>query len=250
MTHLRLRRATVAVLLRARGERGLTVVEVLAGCAIMSVVTGAIALLIGTSVQSKVISASRSADTQTARATVAWMAERLRQAGFDVLPSAQSQVRCQDRVVAQDSLLLPTSNSVYVTGNIYNDTTTSPPYPVITIGYYLAADPGGSGHTVVMEYNQPCSSGSTVIATYSTRLSNPKINVTSLTFHYFDTNGNAVTNLTSASTIREIQIINVSMTVQRTEGRSGVQTQTFQENVKLLDPEPNANDWQDLNENF
>jgi hypothetical protein len=152
-------------------------------------------------------------------------------------------------VVAQDTNLQPTANSVYVTGDIYN-TSTSPPYPVATMGYYLAADPGGSGNQVVMEYNQPCSSGATSIATYSTRLSNPKISVTSLTFHYFDANGNAVTNLTTASAIRQIAIINVSLTVQGTEGRSGAQTQTFQRNVKLWDPEPNANTWVDLNENF
>ena len=234
--------------LRGYDQRGMTVVEVLVACALMAIVTGAIALLIGTSVQSKVISASRSADTETARATLAWMSDRLRNAGFNVLPSAQSQLRCKDRVVAQDTSLLPTTNSVYVSGEMLKTDTIAGDQD-LTIGYYLGTD-SGTGNQVIMEYNQPCSSGSTAISTYSTRLSNPKISVTSLTFQYFDANGNAVTNLTSASAIRQIQIISISLTVQGIEGRSGVQTQTFQRNVKLWDPEPNANNFLDLNENF
>jgi type II secretory pathway pseudopilin PulG len=242
-------RPATAVPFRARDERGMTVVEVLVACALMAIVTGAIAILMGTSVQSKVISASRSADTETARATLAWMSDRLRNAGFNLLPSAQSQLRCKDRVVAQDSTLLPTASSVYVSGEMLKTDTIAGDQD-LTIGYYLAADPGGSGNQVVMEYNQPCSSGATNISTYSKRLSNPKINVTNLALLYFDANGAAVTNLSSASLIRQIQIISISLTVQGTEGRSGVQTQSFQRYLKLWDPEPNANNFLDLNENF
>jgi hypothetical protein len=176
------------------------------------------------------------------------MSDRLRNAGLNLVPSAQAQLRCKDRVVAQDTSLLPTANSVYVSGDMLN-TVTSPPYPLATIGYYLATDPG-TGNQVVMEYNQPCSSGATAVSTYSTRLSNPKISVTNLALQYFDANGNAVTNLTTASAIRQIQIISISFTVQGTEGRSGVQTQIFQRYVQLWDPEPNANNWANLNENY
>ena len=227
----------------------MTVVEILVASALMAVVVGAIAIMIGTSVQSKVISASRSADTETARVTLAWISDRLRNAGLNVQPSAQSQLRCKDRVVAQDTSLLPTANSVYVSGEMLKTDTTAGDQD-LTIGYYLATDPGGSGNQVVMEYNQPCSSGSTAISTYSTRLSNPKISVTNLAFQYFDASGNAVTNLTSASAIRQIQIISIAMTVQASEGRSLTQTQVFTRYVQLWNPEPNANSWVDANENY
>jgi len=241
-------RRTARLLFSLHDHRGMTVVEILVASALMAVVTGAIAILIGASVQSKMISASRSADTETARVTLEWMSDRLRNAGLNVLPSAQSQLRCKDRVVAQDTSLLPTANGVYVSGEILNTNTTAGD-EVATIGYYLATD-SGTGNQVVMEYNQPCSSGATAISTYSTRLSNPKISVTSLAFQYFDASGNAVTNLGSASAIRQIQIISIAITVQSSEGRSGVQTQVFTRNVQFWDPEPNANTWVDLNENF
>ena len=233
---------------RGHDQRGLTVVEVLVASALMAIVTGAIAILMGASVQSKVISASRAADTETARATLDWMADRFRNAGFNLQPSAQAELRCKDRVVAQDTYLLPTTTSVYVSGEVRKTDTTAGDEDA-TVGYYLATD-SGTGNQVVMEYNQPCSSGSTAISTYSTRLSNPKISVTNLAFQYFDANGNAITNLTIASQIRQIQIISILLTVQGFEGRSGVQTQLFQRNVKFWDPEPNANNWVDLNENF
>src|ERR1700736_4777626 len=82
VNRLRGRRAATAPLC-GHPERGMTVVEVLVACALMAIVTGAIAILMGTSMQSKVISASRSADTETARATLAWMSDRLRNAGFN-----------------------------------------------------------------------------------------------------------------------------------------------------------------------
>jgi Tfp pilus assembly protein PilW len=241
-------RREVIVAHRFHDQQGLTVVEILVASALMAIVTGAVALLIGTSVQSKVISATRSADTQTARATLAWMSDRLRHAGFNTLPSAQSQLRCKDRVVAQDASLLPTANSVYVSGEIWNTNTTAGDENV-TVGYYLSTDPV-TGNQVVMEYNQPCSSGSTAIATYSKRLSNPKISVTNLAFQYFSSTGTAITNLTSPTQIRLIQIISISMTVLGKEGRSGQQTQVFNRYVLFWDPEPSANTWVDVNENY
>ena len=247
MNHLCGRRATVASL-HVQNERGLTMFEILVATALLAIVSGAISILMGTAVKSKVISASRSADTETARATLDWMSDRLRNAGFNLKPGAQAQLRCKDRVVAQDTSLLPTTTSVYVSGEIRKTDTTAGDEDA-TYGYYLATD-SGTGNQVVMEYNQPCSAGSTAISTYSYPLSNPKISVTNLAFQYIDANGNAVTNLTSASQIRQIQLISISLTVQGKEGTSGVQTQTFHANVKFWDPEPNANNWVDRNENF
>jgi len=230
-------------------QRGLTVIEILVATAIMGIVAGAISILMGAAVQSKMISAGRTNDTGAARTALAWMSDRLRQAGFNVKPSLQPQLRCKDRIVAQDPTLYPTANSVYFSGEILNTNTVAGD-EVATFGYYLATDPG-TGNQVIMEYKQPCSTGATSVATYSTRLSNPKVNVTSLTFQYFDANGNAVTNLTSATAIRTIQIVSVSLTVQSTEGKYGAQTEAYLNRfVNLWDPEPNANNWVDLNESF
>ncbi len=40
------------------------------------------------------------------------------------------------------------------------------------------------------------------------------------------------------------------MSVQGTQGSSGVQAQTWTRDVLLRNPEPNANNWVNLNENF
>jgi len=233
---------------RVHDQQGLTVVEIIVASALMGIIAGAISFMIGAAVQSKMISAARSNDTETARRTLEWMSDRLRQAGFNVKPSAQIQLRCKDRVVAQDATLLPTANSVYFSGELLK-TDTQAGDQVATFGYYLAADPG-TGNRVVMEYNQPCSAGATLISAYSNRLSNPKINVTNLTFQYFDANGNAVTNLTSPAAIRTIQLVSVSLTVQGLEGTSKTQTQTVSRSVMFWDPDPTANNWVDVNENF
>lgn len=229
-------------------ERGLTVLEVLVGIAIMAVVGGAISILVGSALQAKMISSVRSSDTETARSTLEWMTERIRNAGLNLQPSGQTQLRCKDMVVAQDLSLLPTTTSLYISGDMLN-TVTVPPYPDVTIGYYLGSDPVTNA-TVVMEYNQACTGGSTSVAANSTPLSSPKLTILSLSFQYFDTTGATVTNLTSATAIRTIRIISVSLTVQGSEGRSGVQTQTLKRYVLLRNPEPNANNWLDQNENF
>jgi len=254
------------MLRRDHNQRGLTVVEILVSTALMAVIAGAIAILMGAAVQSKMISASWSADTQSARITLAWMAERLGQAGFNVSPLESSpynqvayQPRCKDRVVAQDPILLPTANSVYISGEIPYVTGSIPGSHVVTIGYYLATD-AGTGNQVIMEYNQTCV-GATSVAANSTRLSNPKVNVTALTFNYYDGSGNALTPpfTTSsppppAGTIRTIQIISISLTVKSTEGKYGKQTEIYLNRyVRLWEPEPYANSaannkWIDFNE--
>ncbi len=230
------------------GQRGLTILEVLIGIAVMAIVGGAISILVGTAVRAKVISSVRSSDTETARSTLEWMAERIRNAGLNLQPSSQPQLRCRDRVVAQDVALYPTLTSVYVSGEMLN-TNTAAGDEDITLGYYLGSDPV-TGATVVMEYKQACSAGATQVAANSTPLSNPKLTILSLAFQYYDGAGAVVTNLTVAAQIRRIQIISLSLTVQGSEGQSGVQTQTLTRYVALRNPEANANNWVDQNENF
>jgi Tfp pilus assembly protein PilW len=231
-----------------RAQTGLTAVEVLVGIMLMAVVTAAMSILVGAAVQSKVITATRSADTETTRRTLDWMSERLRNAGLNLNPNLQSVNRCMDRVVAQDSALLPTANSVYVSGEIIN-TDTIAGNEDITIGYYLGSDPA-TGAQVVMEYRQSCSSGLTDVADNSQPLSNPKITVAGLTFDYFGPNGDQITDLTTPSSIQQIRMIRISMTVQNSEGTSSIQIQTLTRDVTLRNPEPNANNWVDINEAY
>ena len=240
----------------AHDQRGLTVVEILVASALMMIIAGAIAILMGAAVQSKMISAGWSTDTQSARITLSWMSDRIRQAGVNVDPAVQKlspysyTSRCWDRVVAQDAAMLPVTtpstantNGLYVTGEIPYTGGTTPGTNLRTIGYYLKTD-AGTGNTVIMEYNELCSTKTDNISGSSTRLSNPKINVTQLTFSYYDANGNQVTNLTTASTIQGIQVIGISLKVQSTEGKYGKQTEVYLSRyVRLWDPEPTLNSW-------
>jgi len=228
----------------------MTVMEVLVGMTIMVIAAGAISFLVGAATQSKMTSVVRMADTETARESLEWMSERLRNAGFNLQPSTQTTfpTRCKDRVVAQDSLLYPTANAVYVSGEFLDVVGTTPGTNAITLGYYLGADPT-TGTTVIMEYNQTCA-GATSIAANSKPLSNPTVTVTGLTFSYYTSTGTTVSNLTSTASIQTIKIIKIVMTVQTSQGTSGTQTQTLTRYVLLRNPEPNANNWMDLNENF
>ncbi len=224
----------------------MTLAEVLVAAALMAIIAGAFSILVGAAVRSKMITSMRSADAQTARQTLEWMSERLRNAGFNVNPTDSAQAafpnRCKDRVVALpastgDPEMRPTSGRVYVSGEMLNSDTTSG-NEIITIGYFVGTD-SSTGRQVVMEYRKACggSSESTV------PLSDPRIQVTSLRFTYYGPNGVEVTSLTSAGHIRRIQMIRIALQVQGQEGTSGVQAQSWTRDVMLRNPEPNANVW-------
>src|SRR4029077_6367344 len=191
---------------------------------------------------------SRSVNIETARRTLDWMSERLRKAALNLKPSLQSANRCKDRIVAQDPPLLPTTNSLYVSGEIIN-TDTVAGNETMTVGYYVGSDPG-TGNQVVMEYRQSCSAGATDVTDNSQPLSSPKVTVTALTFQYFGANGDQIIDLTTPSSIQQIRMIRISMTVQGSEGTSGSQTETLTRDVTLRNPEPNANNWLDVNEAY
>lgn len=224
----------------------MTLAEVLVAAALMAIIAGAFSILVGAAVRSKMITSMRSADTQTARQTLEWMSERLRNAGFNVHPTDSAQAafpnRCKDRVVALppstgDPEMRPTSGRVYVSGEILNSNATSGD-EIITLGYFLSAD-ASTGRQVVMERRKACQG--TLESTVP--LSDPRIQVTSLQFRYFGPNGVEVTDLTSAAHIRRIQMIRVTLQVQGQEGTSGVQAQSWTRDVMLRNPEPNANVW-------
>jgi hypothetical protein len=200
---------------------------------VLVTVVASISSLVGTSVRGKMIVASRTADTVTARQTLEWMSERLRNAGLDILPANQAELRCKDMVVAQDAALRPQANSIYVSGEIINTNTNSGDQ-VITLGYRL--DNG-----VVIEDRGSCS-GSWAPTTSS--VSDPRVTVNSLQFRYFEANGAEVTvPTTDVTAIQAIRLIEISLTVQRSEGTSGTDRQTFTRLVMLRNPKPDTNLW-------
>lgn len=212
---------------------------------LMAALAASMSTLVGVAVRSKLIVAVRSADTETARQTLEWMSERLRNAGLNLRPAEQGEVRCKDMVVAQDATLLPTAAAVYVNGEILNSDTVAG-NEVITVGYRLGSDPL-TGNQVVLEYERACTAGAAVA---TTPLSDPRVSVTSLSFDYFAGAGTRITDLTNPTEIRRIRLIRVSLTVQSQQGQSGVQTQTWTRDIMLRNPEPNANNWKNLNENI
>lgn len=210
----------------------MTLIEVMLTSLIMLIVIGSLATLVGTAVRSKVIVAVRSADTETGRQTLEWLTERLRNAGLNVLPSAQP-ARCQDMVVAQDAALRPTAGSVHVAGEILNTNTTAGD-EVIVLGYRLV-----SGR--IIQDQGTCAGGWSPVTSV---VSNPAITVTALSFRYFERNGTEVTVPTAdLEAMRKIRVIEVTLTVQGEEGNSGQQTQTFQRLVMLRNPRPDSSAW-------
>jgi type II secretory pathway pseudopilin PulG len=212
----------------------MTMVEVLVALAIMVVVAGSLATLVGASIRGKVITAARSADTETARQTLEWMSERMRNAGLNIRPALQPQPRCQDMVVAQDAALRPQPDRVYISGEVYN-TDTVAGNQVITLGYRLS---GGA----VLEDTGSCSVAGWAPTT--AQVSNPAVVVSGLTFRYFTRNGAEVAvPTTDITAIREIRLIEIAITVQAVQGSSGPQSQTFTRLLMLRNPRPDTNDW-------
>jgi type II secretory pathway pseudopilin PulG len=217
--------------LRRPAQAGISLIEVMVAMVIMTVVIGTIATLVGASVRSKMIVAVRSADTETARQTLEMMSERLRNAGLNIDPDAQPD-RCDDMVVAKDAALRPTASQVYVAGEIFNSNN-QPGDQVVVLGYLLS---GGR----VFEDRSACASW----APATSDVSDPRITVAGLTFRYFGPSGGEITvPTTDEEAIRSIRIIQVTITVQGQEGRSGLQTQSFSRLVMLRNPRPDRSDW-------
>lgn len=231
-------RAAWGLLAWCGGQRGATLLELLVAVVVILMLMGSLSVLVGAAVRSKMIVAVRSSDTETARQTLEWMSERLRNGGLNILPSAQAQTRCQDMVVAQDSSLRPQPDRVYVSGEIINTNTVAGD-EVITLGYRLQ---GGA----VIEERSSCV-GSWSPST--SQVSDPRVTVTSLAFTYYDRAGDVVTvPTTDVTAIRSIRVIGITLTVRGQEGTSGTQTQTFTRAVMLRNPRPDNNNWLDPQE--
>lgn len=223
-----------------RGQAGTTLVEMLVAILVMAVVIGTMSVLVGAAVRGKMIVAVRTADTESARQTLEWMSERLRNAGLNVYPGTQMELRCRDMVVAEDSGLRPRSGSVYVSGEILNSNLDAGD-EVITLGYRLE-------NGVVVEDRAPCSVAWNSSTVSSSAVSNPRIPVTSLVFRYFARTGDLIPvpvggQITDPGQVRGIRLIEITLTVQGEEGTSGAQTQTFTRLVMLRNPRPDVNNW-------
>ena len=216
---------------RHRGQAGISLVEVVVAMVIMTVVVGTIATLVGASVRSKMIVASRSSDTETARQALEMMSERLRNAGLYIDPAVQPD-RCDDMVVAKDPALRPTATQLYVAGEIFNANTTAGD-EVIVLGYRL------DGGRIVEDR-----SGCAVWAPTTADVSNPAIVVTSLLFRYFGPSGGEIAVPTAdEEAIRSIRAVQISLTVRAEQGRSGAQIQRFTRLVMLRNPRPDRSGW-------
>lgn len=222
------------------GQAGTTLVEMLVAILVMGMVIGAMSVLVGAAVRGKMIVAVRSADTESARQTLEWMSERLRNAGLNIYPSAQSRPRCKDMVVAEDSAFRPRSGSVYVSGEILNADTTAG-NDVITLGYQLE-------NGVVFEERARCDVDWNSSTVSKAAVSNPRVPVTALLFRYYERTGDRIDvpmggQITDPGLIRRIRLLEITLSVQGEEGRSGPQTQTFTRLVMLRNPRPDVNDW-------
>lgn len=235
---------TMMMKMRSVRERGLTLIEVLVGIMLVSVVALGMSSMVGTAIKTKLIIVNRTAGSETARQTLEWMAERIRNAGLNLQPTAQPQNRCKDMVVAQEVTMQPTGTSLYVSGEILNSNALAGD-EVITLGYFLGNDPD-TGKTVVMELSQGCGVGAVAV---TKPLSAARVTVNALSFLYYDVAGNQVTALTTVSEIRKIRIIRISLTAQTPDGTTGAQTVTLNRDIMLRNPEPNANNWINPNEN-
>lgn len=226
-----------------RAEGGVTLLEVLVSVGLMVTLAASMTTLVGVAVRSKHIVGLRATDTETARTTLEWMAERLRNAGLNLRPADQSEPRCQDMVVALDAALRPTASALYVSGEMLNSNTIAGD-EVITLGYRVGPDPV-SGVPVVMEYRQACTAGA---AATLRPLSDPRIRITELGFEYFAANGQRVTDLTTPDEIRRIRVVRITLRTESQQGASGVQRRTWARDVMLRNPEPHLNDWENPSE--
>ncbi|MDR7555689.1 MAG: prepilin-type N-terminal cleavage/methylation domain-containing protein [Armatimonadota bacterium] len=216
---------------RCRAQAGISLVEVVVAMVIMTVVIGTIATLVGAAVRSKMIVASRSSDTETARQALEMMSERLRNAGLYIDPAAQPD-RCDDMVVAKDPALRPTATQLYVAGEIFNTNTTAGD-EVIVLGYRLD---GGR----IVEDRSACAAWAPTTAD----VSNPAVVVTSLLFRYFGPSGGEIAVPTAdEEAIRSIRMVQISLTVRAEQGRSGAQIQRFTRQVMLRNPRPDRSGW-------
>ncbi len=217
----------------AGGERGMTLVEVLAALAIGSLVMATIYLALGTATRARLLVESTVHNQQHGRLVIQWVADRLRQAGYAVSP-ASTIPRCRDAIVVEDGTLTPTAARLYFNtdmdgvgvGNLTQ-----------TIGFRMGTEiVGGTAVNVVQESVTDCTGGATErVASITDPTS---VAIASLTFEYYDANGAVVGNPTTPAAIRSIRMVRVTMVERAAAGAMGSREQTWTVLVNLRNPDP------------
>lgn len=203
-------------------EAGLTVLEVVAALAIAAVAFTSVHLTAGTAILGRLLTSTTVAKEQQGRQVGEWIADRVRQAGFGIAGS--SIPRCQDRIATQSGYL-PTASQLWVNADVDNDGTPE------TLGFQVETV---SGVPTVTQTVINCATGA--VAQDQPITSSTTVKVLALTFGYYDSSGNAVTNLTSAPSIRTIRFVTVSVQVQANAGARGPTTQTWSSSIDLRNP--------------
>jgi hypothetical protein len=205
-----------------RGETGLTLLEVVAALSISVVAFASVHLTAGTAILGKLLTSTTVSKEQQGRQVVEWIADRVRQAGFNLAGS--SIPRCQDKIATQTGYQ-PTASQLWINADVDNVGTPE------TLGFQLETVSGG---TAVTETMITCATGATAVDQPIT--SPTTVKILGLTFGYYDANGNTVTNLTSAPAIRTIRFVKVTAQVQANAGAHGPTTQTWSTSIDLRNP--------------
>jgi hypothetical protein len=205
-----------------KAEAGLTLLEVVSALAIAVVAFTSIHLTAGTAILGKLLTSTTVAKEQQGRQTGEWIADRIRQAGFGI--SGNPIPRCQDKIATQSGYL-PTPSQLWVNADVDNTGTPK------TFGFQVETV---SGVPTVTQTVIICATGA--VAQDEPITSPTTVKVLALTFGYYDSSGNAVTNLTSAPSIRTIRFVTVTVQVQANAGARGPTTQTWSTSIDLRNP--------------
>ncbi len=209
---------------RVAAPAGFALLEVLAALAIMALVFASLHLTVGNAVRLKLRASSQVADQQHGRLVVAWIADRVRQAGFRADP-ASLLPRCRDAIVAQGGLYLPTAAELYITADVDNDGTPE------TRGFRITAI---GGVNAVTETIMPCVTGAPAATAPLTDATT--VEALSLVFAYYDAAGSPVTNLTNTAAIQSIRKVEVTFQVRASAGAQAPTDQTWTLSITLRNP--------------
>ncbi len=215
------------------GERGMTLVEVLAALAVGTLVLATIYLAMGTAIRARLLVESRVHGQQHGRLVIQWVADRLRQAGYAVSP-ASTIPRCRDALVVEDGALTPTATRLFFNTDLDGAGAGN---PTQTIGFLLGVETvGGAAVSVVQESVTDCTSGA---IERRASISDPtSVEIASIAFEYYDANGAVVSNPTTPAAIRSIRMVRVTMVERAAAGALGTREQTWTVLVNLRNPDP------------
>jgi len=207
---------------RSSCESGFTLLEVVTAVSITVLAFASIHFAAGTAVVGKLLAASAVANAQQGRQAVAWIADRVRQAGFRTSNSAIG--RCQDRMPVEPGYL-PTASALWINADVDDEGAPE------TLGFRIETV---AGVPAVTETVIPCEAGGRAIDQPIT--SPTSVRAEALTFRYFDAAGAELTNPSTSAEIRAIRLVTVSLDVEADAGPHGPAAQTWTAAIALRNP--------------